>query len=684
MKAAWLLPGLALACSPSSDVPIHAEAWVGPGSLGPEAAISVLSGAPVSVEGTRRDGRFRVVASAEALEELSAAGLTVELHRLDHRVPPGQLPSYHDADEMTEALWALAEGHPEDAELVELGRSVQGRPITALRVGQGGWRVRVLGAHHGDELSSSEMALRLAERLLEDPVQVELWIVPQVNPDGVADGSRYNARQVDLNRNYGYQWSDSEYLAGDAPFSEPESRAMRVLSAYRGFGTGLSMHGGAELICYVWNYSTEPTADASLLVEWSEGYRRACGLDGFYIINGADWYVTHGDSTDWSYGRQGSLDFTLELSEDKAPPEAELEELLDAHMDAVLDFVQREPSLLGAVVDAVDGLPVEATVKVEGAVTSLAGPDGRFARWLHQEGPQVIEIEAPGYLPQRLELELTPGQAQDLDLSMERSSLLHLRPEPALLTWGDEERSITLPGVQDQQVELWRPGFPSVTLRRSGDAYTVVPSELAPGPWGIRADEGSAPRALFVGERSDRVRLLGLSLDDAELLVQAEGLGAGSRAWVLSGDARGMTPLPVLAESDDELRLDARVLERLEGVLDLLVVSAGAQVVALDLAAGAVVDTGAPVDTQQQRDDSDLPGDSLGPVPSGGACGCLASRARGFAPILFLVTLGTVLTRRRARWNPGRARLSLVTRACPCQAPLAPDRRRSPGPMELT
>jgi protein MpaA len=112
-----------------------------------------------------------------------------------------------------------------------IGHSVLGRPIAATldTAPRARLRVLVVGCIHGDEAAG----MRVARRLIAAPAppRTALQVVPTLNPDGVAAGTRGNAHGVDLNRNFPFGWrplGGLEY-SGPHPLSEPESRAARDL-----------------------------------------------------------------------------------------------------------------------------------------------------------------------------------------------------------------------------------------------------------------------------------------------------------------------------------------------------------------------------------------------------------------------------------------------------------------------
>lgn len=109
-----------------------------------------------------------------------------------------------------------------------IGHTVLDRPIHAWRVGDpdSPRKAVVLAAVHGDETAPRQILRSIRDG---SPVSgVDLWLITKANPDGVARGSRKNARGVDLNRNYPRKWAelDGAIESGPGPASEPETRAM--------------------------------------------------------------------------------------------------------------------------------------------------------------------------------------------------------------------------------------------------------------------------------------------------------------------------------------------------------------------------------------------------------------------------------------------------------------------------
>lgn len=75
--------------------------------------------------------------------------------------------------------------------------------------------------------------MRVAQRLIVSaPLRnAAIWVVPSLNPDGLAAGTRGNAHGVDLNRNFPFDWQPLDGLeySGRHSLSEPESRTARRL-----------------------------------------------------------------------------------------------------------------------------------------------------------------------------------------------------------------------------------------------------------------------------------------------------------------------------------------------------------------------------------------------------------------------------------------------------------------------
>lgn len=140
-----------------------------------------------------------------------------------------------------------------------IGESTEGRDITAHHYGTGETELLFVGGIHGGyEWNTVLVAYELIDYLEENPnavpENVKVTVIPVLNPDGLhetvgTDGrftrrdvptpqsatisGRFNANNVDLNRNFDCDWQEEgvwqsrTVSGGSEAFSEPESRAIR-------------------------------------------------------------------------------------------------------------------------------------------------------------------------------------------------------------------------------------------------------------------------------------------------------------------------------------------------------------------------------------------------------------------------------------------------------------------------
>ena len=124
--------------------------------------------------------------------------------------------------------FVLLAGAARASGLQVIGRSVEGRAISVTEIGRPGGRpVLVVGCIDGNEPAGIAI-VRDLERL-RPPPGIDFWLIPVLNPDGLAAGTLGNAHGVDLNRNFPYRWrqlgGSGTFDSGPRRLSEPESRA---------------------------------------------------------------------------------------------------------------------------------------------------------------------------------------------------------------------------------------------------------------------------------------------------------------------------------------------------------------------------------------------------------------------------------------------------------------------------
>jgi carboxypeptidase T len=326
---------------------------------------SAIVDAGMSIEATRSDSVWGF-ANQSAIRKLEARGFTI-LGNYDFATGRGghegtfDFPQgderFHTYQRTIDALQQMQARNPDIVRLQSIGKSTEGRDLWAIHINTSKADLDAgksskpgaifMGNHHAREHVSLEIPLMLAQYLLDHRRETtisklldtrDLWIIPMVNPDGaefdVATGEyqywRKNRRDngdgtfgVDLNRNYGYGWgtggsdkdTSSDIYMGPAPFSEPETRAIRdFVEAHLNARVLLTYHTYSELILYPWGGKYDPVSNQKDHDAFEKMATTMAGWNHYKPEQASQLYIASGDTCDWAYGTHGIFAFTFELS----------------------------------------------------------------------------------------------------------------------------------------------------------------------------------------------------------------------------------------------------------------------------------------------------------------------------------------------------------------------------------
>ncbi len=337
------------------------------------------------------------------------------------------LAAYHSYASLATELQSIAASYPNLCQLSSVGNSVQGRQLWIMKISdnvalqEDEPEFRYISTMHGDEPIGMEMCLNMIHELLDnygsDPEitglvdDLEIWILPLMNPDGYTAGSRYNAQGVDLNRDFPDRVND--------PVNTTAGRAIETARVMNwGFNhspvLSANFHSGALVVNYPYDSDPNPFApysaapDDSLFIAQSLAYASlnapmsASPWFSQGIVNGVEWYLVHGGMQDWNYYWMGCNDVTIELGDTKWPSSSQLPGLWNDNRDAMLAYMGWAlRGVRGVVTDALTGQPLPATVTVMGIDHDVfTDPDvGDYHRMV-EPGTYTVTIAASGYVSQ--------------------------------------------------------------------------------------------------------------------------------------------------------------------------------------------------------------------------------------------------------------------------------------------
>ncbi len=244
-----------------------------------------------------------------------AEELPIEQTEVDEQETETVTDEEEDAEEPT-----TSERGPQST----IGTSAGGNPITAYHFGEGDTELLFVGGTHGGySANTSLVAFALIDYLEANPNQLPnnltVTVIPVLNPDGLAVAtnqtsrftiqnvtsntdtriaSRFNANNVDINRNFGCEWQaegtwqNRTVSGGSEAFSEPEAQAIRNY---------VNTHQPAAAV--VW-YSAAGGVYASecrqgILPETRTIMNQFANASGYPANDSFDFYAITGDMVNW-------------------------------------------------------------------------------------------------------------------------------------------------------------------------------------------------------------------------------------------------------------------------------------------------------------------------------------------------------------------------------------------------
>lgn len=350
-------------------------------------------------------------------------------------------------------LQALAKEYPDKVKYFELGKTRLGRVIPAIQITspkKSEYKIPILftGAHHANELISTEHCYDIIFHLLDNYEKYEpylesisVWIVPMVNPDGSnffwnysVDMGRKNGflpddmrdtnrgRGVDLNRNYPFRWNSGHKFAssgddahhfyrGESAASEPETQAMIRLAEQERFLFSMSFHSFAVAILFPYTsentFNPEPDYVKSLghrLLKSAKSVRQ-----GKEFALRKNLYPVDGTDQDYYYHEFGTNAFIAESSHHNVDYEivkSILKGFRGVWENLLYEFFHGNKIILK--IEDNEGNPLKAQVdfleirQFENEKYTSNPSTGIYVKMLLEEKEYMIQVSLEGYEKQKL------------------------------------------------------------------------------------------------------------------------------------------------------------------------------------------------------------------------------------------------------------------------------------------
>lgn len=439
----------------------------------PDYSLSYIPGAiDIAGQDVQR-GFIDLVGSREYFELLIEEGYDA---RIINEQTEGLDSRYMRPQKIWSLIQELKNQRPEIVQIVEIGKSLQGRPLLAVRVSTPdnlNFKPSILfnGMHHAREIMTTEVTTDILSYLVknfENPQtpwvtdwirNLAIWVMPQVNPDGneivwTSDNWwRKNARSdqggeiygVDLNRNYSYEWGkcngssgskDNQTYRGKSPASEPETQAMMKFVREQNFIMNVSYHSYSELVIGPYGCKNQFTPENAIVqqigLQFAKNLKKDAG-NGTYTF-GNSWeiiYPVDGDDISWMYNEVNTLAYVVEINSPDQGFQPDYSRWRDRSVETqrvgwqfLLNRLLFGPQVRGRMLDAKTGQPVNGSIQIQGLRYRDEKPRTARTGIFHKllvPGNYELKFSAPGYRSQTLAVSVDEKSVIQQDIFFEQS-----------------------------------------------------------------------------------------------------------------------------------------------------------------------------------------------------------------------------------------------------------------------
>lgn len=379
--------------------------------------------------------------------------------------------AYHNPEEIISLLFYWQEEYPDLISVDSIGHSSEyGVPIYMAKLSDNPREnetepsLLFIGQIHAEEIMGIEVVLELVKLHLEnhdsDPYRsriegLQLFFIPTMNPEGldvvynedytyrkncrdnIGDGvfryhrgAGWDTSGVDLNRNFGLHWDHGDaflaerevqyiynYYRGHAPFSEPETQAIRDLVLQHRFLYSINYHSSrsgnnSEMVIGPWYWEGRYPPDHYTIEDIGEQLASmiptADGESSYQFVQATQ---RNGQSPDWFYQAAGTIQYMVEIGVEIQPDSTEMRAVAEDNLPAafyLMDLALGVQNLDGygtlniLANDNQSSTPINAVIEIDErndpviVKRETSALNGRFD-WLLPVGQYNISVGKFGY-----------------------------------------------------------------------------------------------------------------------------------------------------------------------------------------------------------------------------------------------------------------------------------------------